>query len=90
MTQKNAGKDAASGENIYRLKIETGETWSQLAKRFNLHGLGPILKNQPNWIQRHYQWLPTNEWKRLFKADHVYLSFTLDTIAVIKRHQASH
>lgn len=63
------------------------ENWQiVLTKIFNLHGLGPVIRNESNWIQRHYQWLTTNEWKRLLKADHVYLSSTLDTIAVTKRH----
>jgi len=63
------------------------ENWQNvLTKTFNLQGLGSVVRNESRWIQRHNQWLPTDEWKRLFKADHVYLSFTLDTIAVTKRH----
>jgi hypothetical protein len=57
--------------------------------RFNLRDLAGEVSRDPAWIARHYQWLSTKAWKRLFEADRIYVTPTLDTIAIVKRDSGS-
>lgn len=54
-------------------------------RKFNLHNLRESVERDPKWIREHYQWLPSDEWRRIFKADRVYVLPSLDGIAIVKR-----
>ncbi len=59
-----------------------------VTRAFNCNDLRKAAQN-PEAFRTHfnqtYQWLPTNEWKRIFGAESAYLSRTLETIAIVRR-----
>jgi ubiquinone/menaquinone biosynthesis C-methylase UbiE len=56
---------------------------------FNCNGLGGLAGASPaafkRFFEESYQWLPTSEWKRIFRAEKAFLNPTLETITIVKR-----
>lgn len=50
----------------------------------NLHNLGERIKQDNAYIQKHYQWFSNGEWRQIFVDSKVYLTPTLETIAIVK------
>ena len=59
-----------------------------LTKFLNLHGLREKVQNEPTHIENHYQWFPSEEWKKIFVGSSVYLCPSLETIAIVRRGTA--
>jgi len=55
-----------------------------LTRVLNLHNLGSTVNRDYQYINKHYQWLPSKEWKRIFHATKVYVTPTMDTIAIVR------
>ncbi|MBW2664072.1 MAG: class I SAM-dependent methyltransferase [Deltaproteobacteria bacterium] len=64
----------------YRFKLA-------LTKMFDLHNLREKVKIDAAYIRNHYQWLSNPEWQRIFVGSKVYVTPTLETIAIIKPKQ---
>jgi ubiquinone/menaquinone biosynthesis C-methylase UbiE len=61
------------------------ESWQVLlARQLNLHNLGSTVAQDSTWIKHHYQWLPSHEWKRIFKANKVCVLPMCGDLLVIK------
>ena len=50
----------------------------------NLHNLGRKVRQDRAYIPKNYQWLSNTEWRQFFAGSKVYLSPTLETIAIVK------
>ena len=52
---------------------------------FNLHNLREKIRHDQAYISKNYQWLSNKEWRQIFVGSKIYLSPTLETIAIVKR-----
>ena len=59
----------------------------RLVAMFNLHNLREKVKTDCAYIRKHYQWLSNSEWRGIFVGSIVYVSPTLETIAIVKRDE---
>ena len=50
----------------------------------NLHGLREKIRQDHTYIEKNYQWLTNREWLQIFVGSTVYLTPTLETIAIVK------
>lgn len=60
----------------------------RLTIAFDLHQLKEKVQNDSAYIRKHYQWLPSSEWKEIFVGSRVYVQPTLLGIAIVKQDQA--
>jgi len=58
-----------------------------LTKAFNLHNLRAPVWDDYDYIKKHYQWLSSSDWQRIFKKSKIVLTPTLDTIAIVKSNK---
>jgi hypothetical protein len=56
----------------------------RLTVALNLHHLGEAVRRNPQYIEKHYQWLTADEWQKLFRASKVRILPFFDTIAVVR------
>lgn len=56
-----------------------------LVKALNLSGHRDVLREEPDYILKNYQWLSNAEYRQHFPEATVYLTPTLETIAIIKK-----
>lgn len=57
-----------------------------IAKQLNLHNLAKKIRDDSSYISNHYQWLSTQEWVDIFKADGAYVLPPLfDALVMVKR-----
>jgi len=51
----------------------------------NLHNLREKVRQDHAHIEKNYQWLSNREWHQIFVGSKIYITPTLETIAIIKR-----
>ena len=56
----------------------------------NLHNLRDKVRQDHTYIERNYQWLSNREWRQIFVGSKVYLTPTLETIAIVKCSSFDH
>lgn len=62
----------------YSLKVFLVET-------FNLHNLKKSVKQDYNYIKKHYQWFTNRQWLDIFKGAKCYITPHLDTVVIVKQ-----
>ena len=50
----------------------------------NLHNLREKISQDQAYIEKNYQWLSNREWRKIFVGSTIYLTPTLETIAIVK------
>ena len=50
----------------------------------NLHNLRGKIRQDQAYIEKNYQWLSNREWRQIFVGSQIYLTPTLETIAIVK------
>lgn len=56
-----------------------------LIKVFNLSNHREVVKSDPNYVNKHFQWLSNAEYRKIFPDSIIYLLPTLEAIAIIKK-----
>jgi len=58
-----------------------------LVKVFNLSNHRENVQRDPQYIKKHFMWLSNQEYKKEFPESNIYLTPTLETIAIIKKEE---
>jgi len=61
-----------------------------ITKMLNLHGLRLAVRQDYDYIKKHYQWLTSSQWIDIFEGATCFVTPHMDTIALVKADNSSH